>query len=431
MVASEQLLSGIFRLGSRPATLQEAILVFTTRVSTKFSSVVILLLATVLLAAACGSDPTATPRPAPTATAVPEPTATPLPPGVPTPTPVPPTATPAPTPTPSFDAAAHFKGKTVRILVGWDPATSSDLQARYLARTLSDYIPGNPRMIVTNMPGASAIIASNYMAAAKPDGLTLFYGVGGQPTNQIQRADESKYEFDKFVRVGTFENRPAVWYIAGDAPYDRIQDAVGGTKEFTYGTETFNAPVALMTEALNLPVRQVLGISGSTTGFLLAFDRGDVDSMISGSGWYRISRDRPGWFKDHFIEPFGKTADPSTVLQPNTEISVPSDLVDVRTLMSDEHVKDFNILTATDGSLYRNSFLPPNTPPEIQQVFVTALQTAFENESFIEGLTTIMGRSPDALMTGQELDAFTQSFSVADLDAAYKKWDPTYVSPLN
>ena len=46
-----------------------------------------------------------------------------------------------------------------------------------------------------------------------------------------------------------------------------------------------------MRQALNLPVRQVLGIQGGTTGFLLAFDRGDVDSMISGSGWYRIARD--------------------------------------------------------------------------------------------------------------------------------------------
>ena len=73
-------------------------------------------------------------------------------------------------------------------------------------------------MIVTNKPGASSIIANNFMAKAEPDGLTIFWGVGGQPTNQLTRADETEYEFDKFVRIGTFENRPAAWYISGDAP---------------------------------------------------------------------------------------------------------------------------------------------------------------------------------------------------------------------
>ena len=69
-------------------------------------------------------------------------------------------------------------------------------------------------MIVTNKPGASAIIAGNFMAKAEPDGLILFYGVGAQPTSQLQRADEVQYEFDKFVRIGTFENRPAVCSIS-------------------------------------------------------------------------------------------------------------------------------------------------------------------------------------------------------------------------
>lgn len=396
---------------------------------TKLFGTVILSLIVVFLVAACGSDPTATPLPAPTATPSPTPT---LVPGQPTPTPRPATPTPVPaTPTPSFDAASHFGGKTVRFIVGWDAATSSDLQARYLSRTLPAFMPGSPRIIVTNMPGASGIIASNYMAAADPDGMNMFYGVGGQPTNQLSRADESKYEFDKFVRVGTFENRPSVWYISGDAPYDRVQNAVGKTKEFTYGTETFNATVNLMTQAMNLPVRQVLGISGGTTGFLLAFDRGDVDSMISGSGWYRISRDRPGWFTSHFIEPFARMADPSTKLQPNTEIDVPDDLVDVRTLMTEEQVADFEILTATDGALYRTGFLSPGTSPEIQQTYVGALQAAFEDESWVAGLTKIMGRAPDGLITGQELDAITASFSVKDLDGAYKKWDPNYDSPFD
>ena len=286
-------------------------------------------------------------------------------------------------------------------------------------------------MIVTNKPGASGIIAGNFMAKAPPDGLIMYWGVGGQPTSQLTRADEVEYEFDKFVRIGTFENRPAAWYISGDAPYNRIQDAIGGTEEFTYGTTTFSATVELMKQALNLPVRQVLGIQGGTTGFLLAFDRSDVDSMISGSGWYRIARDRPGWFSDGYIEPFTIIADPTTRLQFNGEIEPPDDLVNVRSLMNEEQVHDFNVLTATDGALYRTGFLPPGTPHEVRNLFSDALERAFQDAAFMEGLTKIMGRAPDELISGADLDDIARSFSVEDLDGAYSKWDPNYESPLN
>jgi hypothetical protein len=362
-----------------------------------------------------------------------EPTAAPtVAPGQPTPTaapPPPPTATP--TPLPTFDAATYFAGKTIRVIVGWDPATSSDLQARYIAGELPRFMEGNPRMIVTNKPGASSIIATNFMANAEPDGLIIFWGVGGQPTNQLTRAEEVDYEFDKFVRIGTFENRPAVWYISGDAPYDRIQDAIGGTEEFTYGTTTFSATVELMKQALNLPVQQVLGIQGGTTGFLLAFDRGDVDSMISGSGWYRIARDRPGWFSDGYIEPFTIIADPTTRLQNNGEIEPPDDLFNVRMFMNEDEERDFNILTATDGALYRTGFLPPGTPHEVRNLFSDALERAFQDAAFMDGLTKIMGRAPDELISGPDLDEIARSFSVTDLDGAYSRWDPNYESPLN
>ena len=419
----------------------------------RFTTILAIMLATLLMAGACGSEePTATPRPEPTPTpppAAPQPEPTPtteammpkddptptptLAPGQPTPTPAPPAATPTPTPVPppSFNPETYLAGKTIRVIVGWDPATSSDLQARYIASELPRFLQGNPRMIVTNKPGASGIIAGNLMANSPPDGSIMYWGVGGQPTSQLTRAAEVEYEFDKFVRIGTFENRPAAWYISGDAPYDRIQDAVGGTETFTYGTTTFSATVALMTQALRLPVQQVLGIQGGTTGFLLAFDRSDVDSMISGSGWYRIARDRPGWFTDGYIEPFAIIADPTTRLQNNGEIDPPDDLVNVRTLMNEEEVHDFNILTATDGALYRTGFLPPGTPHEVRNLFSDALGRAFQDAAFIDGLTRLMGRAPDELISGPDLDAIAQSFSVADLDGAYQRWDPNYVSPLN
>lgn len=69
---------------------------------------------------------------------------------------------------------SFYRGKSVRIVVGSSPGGGYDLWARLLARHLGKYIPGNPDIIVQNMPGAGSVVAANYVySVAKPDGLTL------------------------------------------------------------------------------------------------------------------------------------------------------------------------------------------------------------------------------------------------------------------
>ena len=72
------------------------------------------------------------------------------------------------------EAAEPFKGKSIRILIGYPPGGGHDLEARVMARHLSKYIPGKPRIIVQNMPGAGGMIQAAYVFnRAKPNGLTI------------------------------------------------------------------------------------------------------------------------------------------------------------------------------------------------------------------------------------------------------------------
>src|SRR6476619_1068492 len=67
-----------------------------------------------------------------------------------------------------------YNGKTLRFVVGSAPANFYDSWARLIARYWGKYIPGNPNVIVQNMPGAGSISAVNYVyGVAKPDGLTV------------------------------------------------------------------------------------------------------------------------------------------------------------------------------------------------------------------------------------------------------------------
>ena len=72
-----------------------------------------------------------------------------------------------------------YQGKTVTFIVGFPAGSYDDLWPRQIAQYLPKYIPGNPNVIVQNMPGAGSMIAANYISnVVKPDGLTL---AGVQP----------------------------------------------------------------------------------------------------------------------------------------------------------------------------------------------------------------------------------------------------------
>jgi tripartite-type tricarboxylate transporter receptor subunit TctC len=59
--------------------------------------------------------------------------------------------------------ADFYRGKTISIVVGSDSGGGYDINARTLARYLGRYIPGNPPIIVQNKPGASSLVATNYV----------------------------------------------------------------------------------------------------------------------------------------------------------------------------------------------------------------------------------------------------------------------------
>src|SRR4030065_217963 len=70
--------------------------------------------------------------------------------------------------------ADFYKGKTIRVVIGYSAGGTNDLWARAIARFWGKHIPGNPDFIVQNMPGAATIVAANYIyGVEKSDGLTL------------------------------------------------------------------------------------------------------------------------------------------------------------------------------------------------------------------------------------------------------------------
>src|SRR2546423_655332 len=67
-----------------------------------------------------------------------------------------------------------YRGKTIRIVVGYSPGGGFDTYSRAIARHIAKHIPGRPAVIVENMPGAAGLIAANSIyRTGRPDGLTI------------------------------------------------------------------------------------------------------------------------------------------------------------------------------------------------------------------------------------------------------------------
>src|SRR5215212_10210305 len=75
------------------------------------------------------------------------------------------------------DAVSNFySGKTVNLVIGYAPGGGYDLYARTLARHMARHIPGNPSIVVQNMPGAGSLKAANFLYTIAPKDGTTFGG---------------------------------------------------------------------------------------------------------------------------------------------------------------------------------------------------------------------------------------------------------------
>ena len=80
---------------------------------------------------------------------------------------------------PASGQANFYEGKTIRFIVGFTAGGGYDLYTRTIGRHLGKHIPGNPTILVENMPCAGSMISANYtFKAAKPDGLTVGHFIG-------------------------------------------------------------------------------------------------------------------------------------------------------------------------------------------------------------------------------------------------------------
>ena len=198
-----------------------------------------------------------------------------------------------------------FKGKTIRLIVGNSTGGSMDDWGRFLAQYWGRHIPGSPEIIVQNMAGAGTIIAANYIySVAKPDGLSIGLVNPAIYVDQLLRAKEVKFDWQKFSFIGSPERLDYVLFMRTDTPYKTLDD-MRKAKEpprcaaLAISTPSYQFP-KLLEEGLGLKFNMVLGYGGGGE-MNLAIEKGEVQCRAGTVSSYVDREPTRAWAKNGFV----------------------------------------------------------------------------------------------------------------------------------
>jgi tripartite-type tricarboxylate transporter receptor subunit TctC len=272
------------------------------------------------------------------------------------------------------DAVAEFyRGKQVSLVVGYGTGGGYDVYARLVARYLGRYIPGNPAIIVQNMPGAGSLRAVNYLynAAAK-DGTVIGAFSRDMPLLGILGGPNVRFDPGKLTWLGSsssYGNDAYLLFTRIDAAVKSISDArraggpplvIGGTAEGASGNDV----AAVLRDALALNLRLVAGYPDSNAIFLAA-DRKEIDGRLVGLS--SVQSSHPQWLRPesgmHVLLQFGR----------GTRHPRFADVPTARELADNEAARALIELAEIPYLLSRPIAAPPALPPDR----AAALQAAF------------------------------------------------------
>jgi tripartite-type tricarboxylate transporter receptor subunit TctC len=277
-----------------------------------------------------------------------------------------------------------YQGKSIKVVVGFTSGGFYDRWSRLLARYVPKYLPGNPEMIVQNMPGAGGLIAANHVyGVAKPDGLTLGMTSYGMYLDQMVGRNEVQYDVRKFHWIGSPEKSDVLLYMRSDAPYKSIEDIrkartppkCGSTG--TAGTDYILA--RLLEQTLDAKIETVLGYPGGSE-IDLAVEKGEVQCRGMTAAPFFGREPFISWRKRNFVNVLlygglkrdSRIPDTPTIYEIFDQLNTP-----------DESRRVADVILR-GGDFGRPWVMPPATPPHVVNLMREAYAKAMADTAMLD-----------------------------------------------
>jgi tripartite-type tricarboxylate transporter receptor subunit TctC len=307
-------------------------------------------------------------------------------------------------------AEADFAGQTIEIIVPAGEGGGTDLWARFYTPLLQRYLPGEPAVIVHNMPGGGHTTGGNYFANnAEPNGLLLLASSGTGHFNYLLGDSRVQYEFRDMVTVAA-SPVGGLMYVAGDFGVSGPEDIEAlADQELLYGSQGATSQDLLSfyaLEALGIIARPIFGMTGRSDA-RLAFERGDLNVDYQSSFAYEANvapMVENGQAVPLFT--FGMLDGDGNLIRDPAFPDLPHfgevyEMVHNEPLSGITEEVYMSFFTAGFGAQKLLS-LPADTPDEIVEAYVAALEEAQADPEYLEQREAILG--PYTQFVGEEAE---------------------------
>ena len=300
-------------------------------------------------------------------------------------------------------AADFYRGKIVRIVVGFPPGGGANVYSRLIARHLGRFIPGNPTLAVNNMPGAGSIVAGNHIFhnGAK-DGTEIGMLNGAAILEQLFESPGVHFDMAKFRYLAVPVNETYVMIVARQTGLTRFTELIGPiAKQVVFGAipnSTLEHAPILLRDALGAHAKVVSGYKGSAD-IRLAIDSGEIGGFFN--PWSTIKPTALDKFKSGEWLVLAQLTD--TPLRDLPASGVPT----IAELTKDEtHRSLLRYGTSAPNQFGKVYMLPPGASRERAAALELAFTRTFSDKNFLADaeksrleITPIFGAAIQSIVT--------------------------------
>jgi tripartite-type tricarboxylate transporter receptor subunit TctC len=293
-----------------------------------------------------------------------------------------------------------YKGKRIRVVIGYTTGGGYDAYARVLARFIGKHIPGQPGVIAQNMPGAGSLLATNWIANAAPRDGTVIGAINrGIPFEPLTGGQGLQFDPLKLGWIGSLGkevNVTIAWHTSKTQKAEQLFTdglIVGGTGS---GADSAIYP-AIMNNLLGARIKLIAGYPGGND-VNLAMERGEIEGRPSPS-WSSLRSSRGDWVRERKIVPLWQLS-----------LSKHPDLPDVPLAI------DF-AKTPEDRQIMEFFF----ARQEMSRPFVTAPEVAPERLKALRDAFMATTKDPEFIEAAKTQDVELDPISGAEIDDLLKR----------
>jgi tripartite-type tricarboxylate transporter receptor subunit TctC len=311
-----------------------------------------------------------------------------------------------------------YQGKTITIIVSTKAGDVYDLYPRLVAEFMPKHIPGAPNIIIQNVPGAAGLIGTNQIYnVAKPDGLTFGATYPALYFEQLVKRPEVKFDWTKFIWIGSTINSNSLMYMRADTPYKSVEDVRTASTPPKCGATGVTSSAYYMPKLLEQAVGAKFDVvAGYVAGqdIDLAVERGEVQCRAFTINAFFAREPFITWRKKNFVNVLYQTGNKRDERLKNVPLF--NELMD-KYKTNEETRRLAKVVLASD-EFGRPLVFPPGVPADRVKIIRDAFDKTIHDPALLaEAKRRRLDIDP---ATGVELDALAKEVMGATPDIIEK-----------